>query len=427
VLVLARLVLLAFFVVAVPAVAAPPPGRWESKPAAPAPRQEAAFVELDGKLYLAGGFEYGGADSARHEVYDTATESWSVTTPLPSPSHHLVGAAVGGKIYYLGGMHTLGFVVTGETLEFDPATKLFAPKASLPKARQRAAGAVAVHAGKLIYVGGLRNGSQAVSEVDMYDPAADASTPRDHLGVAVVGNTLYAVGGRQGAFETEVAATEALDLKTMKWRTGLARIPTLRAGFATAAIDGEIVTVGGEGPAGVYDQVEAYDTATNSWRSLAASPLPRHGVQGVGFGGGLWVAGGGTDLLVGATAALDVFYPGARPQPALPPVPPAATLRPPAQAPPSSGSPAAPATPASLSVRVRRVRRGAKRVAVRFRGNAAAVLELHDARRRRLARTSVPAGTRTVTLRVRRGLRRGRFSVTARSGPVVVTRRFAIR
>jgi N-acetylneuraminic acid mutarotase len=431
--VLARLLFFAILLVlAAPAVAAPPPGRWETKPAAPAPRQEAAFAELGGKFHLVGGFEYGGADSIRHDVYDIATETWSVATPIPEPAHHLVGVGLNGKLYVLGGLQTLAFNVTGNLWEYDPATMLWTERAGLPAGRERGAGALAAHAGRLIYVGGLRNGNEALTEVDAYDPATDTwaplpdmPTPRDHLGVAVVGDSLYAVGGRQGAFDTEVAATEALDLKTLKWRRGLAPIPTLRAGFATAAVDGEIVTVGGEGPAGVYDQVEAYDPAANTWRSLAPSPIPRHGVQGAAHGGGIWVAGGGTDLLVGATDSLDVLFPGPRPQPALPPPP---AVAPPVPAPPSGTPAPAPAAGSPrVSLTVKRPRRGARRVVLRFRGTAGAIIELRDSRKRRLARASVRAGTRTVTLRMRRGLRRGRFTVVARAGGTTVTRRFAIR
>ena len=420
---IARIALaVALAAVLAPVATAAPPGRWESKPPAPAPRQEAAFALLDGKLYLAGGFEYGGADSARHEVYDLATETWSPATPLPEPAHHLVGAGVNGKMYYLGGLQTLQFLITNRVWEYDPASGLWTQKSGLPPERARGAGAVAVHGNRLIYVGGLRGG-EALKEVDAYDPATDTwtplpdmPTPRDHLGVAVIGDVMYAVGGRQAAFETEIATTEALDLRTNTWKTGLARIPTLRAGFATAAVDGEVVTVGGEGPEGVYDQVEAYDPQTDLWRSLAPSPIPRHGIQGVSHASGIWVAGGGTDLLVAATGSLDVLYPGPRPQPTV--------LAPQVEPPPATSPPAA---PPSLSVRVTRPKRGARRLTVRFSGNARAVIELRDARRRRLARATVRAGTRTVKLRLSRRLARGRYTVVARAGATTVTRRFRVR
>lgn len=325
-----RLALLISLLLAAPA-AAHDPGRWESKPAAALPRQEAALAELNGKLHFLGGLEQGGADSLRHDVYDIAAGTWSAALPLPEPAHHPSAAALGGKVYFLGGCRTVMFVPTGNTWAYDPAAGTWAQRASLPAGRDRCAGAVAVHDGKLIYAGGqriLEGGTPrrvAVALVDAYDPVTntwtalpDMPTPRDHFGVGVVGDTLYAVGGRTLRFELPVRATEALDLETLTWRGGLAEIPTARGGFAAAVVDGRLITIGGESPhpapptlldAHINDEVEAYSPADDAWRSLAAMPTPRYGIQGAVFGGGIWVAGGGVGKSVLTTGALDVFYP----------------------------------------------------------------------------------------------------------------------
>ena len=402
---------------------AAPPGHWESRPAAPLPRQEAAFAALDGKLHLVGGFEYGLPDSARHEVYDLATQAWSPAVPLPEPSHHVNAVALGGKLYVVGGAQTANFVVTGRMWAYDPASGVWEARASLPAGRARTAGAAVAHDGRLLYVGGLTSGSTATGLVDLYDPASDTwvalpdmPTPRDHLGAAVVGRTLYAVGGRRAAFETEVAVTEALDLTTFEWRSGLAPIPTLRAGFATAAVDGEIVTVGGESAAGVHENVEAYDPASDSWRALAPMPLPRHGIQGVSHASGVWVAGGGTDLLVGATGDLDVLFPGPRPAaPAPAPAPPAAPPAPAAQ------------SPQKLTLSApRRVRRGTRRITVRISADPRARVTITLGRRARAIVDATPTARRVVR-QLRRGLPRGRHTVTARAGTATARRTVTVR
>lgn len=313
--------------------AAHPLDRWESAPAAPLPRQEAALAELDGKLYLAGGFEEGGAESARLDVYDIATQTWAPGVPMPEPAHHLAGVGLNGRVYFAGGLQTLFFNPTGRMWVYDPATGAWSTAAGLPAGRERGAGAMVVHDGRIIYAGGQRivveNATPrriAVGYVDVYDPAtdtwsplADMPTPREHFGAAVVGDTLYAVGGRQMRLDLPVVTTEALDLRTGKWRTGLAAIPTPRGGFATGVVGREIITAGGESPdpapptpldAHVNDEVEAYDPATDRWRTRPSMPLPRFGIQGATSGGGLWIAGGGVGLSVRTTNSLDVFYPG---------------------------------------------------------------------------------------------------------------------
>lgn len=330
----ARLALLFLLLVSAPAAAEP--AGWDAGTPAPLPRQEAALAALDGRLYFAGGFEHGGAETSRHEVYDIATATWSLATPLPEPAHHLVGVGLGGRIYYLGGLQTLAFNPTGRMWAYDPGSGLWSQRAGLPLGRQRGAGAVAVHDGRIVYVGGQRivfeNGFPRripVAEVDVYDPATDTwtrmpdmPTPRDHFGVGVVGDTLYAVGGRALRFDQPVAATEALDLRTGAWTIGLAPIPTKRGGFATGVVGGRIVAIGGESPhaAGAtplhvhaHEQAEAYDPDEDAWRTLPPMPLPRYGIQGAVEDRGIWVAGGGTGMSVDATAALHVLYPAGRP------------------------------------------------------------------------------------------------------------------
>jgi N-acetylneuraminic acid mutarotase len=322
---------LLLLLLAAPATAAPPE-RWESRAPAPLPRQEAAFTELDGKMYLAGGFEHGGIETARHDVYDVATDTWSMAAPMPEPMHHAVGVGLGGKVYYVGGLQTLGFRPTGRLWAYEPATGKWSSKAGLPAGRERGAGAVAVHDGRIIYAGGQRIVADplprrvAVAEVDMYDPATDSwsrlpdmPTPRDHLGLEVVGDTAYAVGGRKLRFDLPVTATEALNLKTRQWRTDLAPIPTSRGGFATGVVGGRIVAIGGESPhpdaptplhVHAHDDVESYDPRANAWRPMAPMPFGRYGIQGAVHDRGIWVAGGGIGLSVDATDALSVFFPG---------------------------------------------------------------------------------------------------------------------
>lgn len=304
-------------------------GRWSSHSPAPLPRQEAALAELDGKLYFAGGFEHGGAESARHEAYDIVTDTWTALPALPEPSHHLVGVGLQDHVYYLGGLQTLAFAPTGRMWAYHPPSRTWSPKAGLPPGRQRGAGAVTVHDGRIYYVGGQRivfEGPRLrripVAEVDVYDPRTDSWSPlpdmptaRDHFGVGVVNGVLYAVGGRRLAPTPPVPPTEALDLATGLWRQDLAQIPTPRGGFATAVLDGLIVTAGGESfPEGspplvvhAHDEVEAYDPAADLWRPLARMPSGRYGIQGATRRGRLWVAGGGAGLSVDATAILESF------------------------------------------------------------------------------------------------------------------------
>src|SRR5689334_25179852 len=66
----------------------------------PTPRTEVAAAALGEKIYVLGGFGKGG-DLV--EEYDTAANRWRRRAPLPRLLHHIGAAAVGGKIYVIGG------------------------------------------------------------------------------------------------------------------------------------------------------------------------------------------------------------------------------------------------------------------------------------------------------------------------------------
>ncbi len=117
--------------------------------------------------------------------------------------------------------------------------------------------------------------------------------PRDHFGVAVVDDRLYAVGGRSLELGETTTETDAYSFDSGAWETGLASIPTARGGFATTVVGREIVVFGGEVEKGALSSVEAYDPAADRWRELRAMPTARHGIQGAVCGGSVYIAAGG--------------------------------------------------------------------------------------------------------------------------------------
>jgi hypothetical protein len=254
-------------------------------------RQEVSFVEAGGKLYLAGG-------DRRHQVYEPRANRWRDAAPLPVDLDHIQGVEVGGRLYYIGGLAGFPGPEVGSVYAYDPATDRFSTGAAMK--RPRGAGGVAVHGGKIYYAGGLHRGA-AVAWFDVYDPQTDSWSrlpdmprARDHFQAAVVGGRLYAIGGRNRDIDATTTANDAFDFRQGRWATGLASLPTARGGFAAAAVGDEIVVIGGEREDGAVAAVEAYDTATDSWRTLDPMPTPRHGIQAAVCGGAIYVAAGGT-------------------------------------------------------------------------------------------------------------------------------------
>jgi N-acetylneuraminic acid mutarotase len=292
--------------------------RWEARPPLPVPRQEVAYVQSGGKLYLAGGLEAFGPHflSDRHERFDPATGAWSELAPLPAPANHLAGVAIGDRIYYFGGLRDFPMEPTGAVWIYDPASDSFTAGAPMPPGRARGAAGVALYKG-LVYVAGGQRGQVATNQFDVYNPATDKWTAlpdmprvREHNVAVAVGDRLYVIAGRAGV---PVPQTDAYDFTTRRWITGLAPIPTPRGGLAAARIGGEIVTIGGEPPAPgllpAFNAVEAYDPLTDSWRSLTPMPVGRHGIQAAVFDGAVWIAGGGDHAGLAPVADHTVMIP----------------------------------------------------------------------------------------------------------------------
>ena len=266
---------------------------WRSMAPVPTERTEVAAALLEGQIYVAGGFAAPNRTVDTVEVYDIAADEWTAGPPLPLPVNHAMAAATESEVFVFGGFIAEGppsdraFVLRGQAWE------------ELPRMPEPRGAGGAVVAGGLVYVvGGV--GPEGVAERTMvYDPdtgrwlfAAGLGRPREHLGVAVSGDTVYAVGGRAGTL-SGFGDLESYDPGADRW-TPLAGMPTPRGGMAAAgATNGFVVAVGGEEEGGTFDEAEAFDVEGERWIALPPLPTARHGLGVVADGTTVYVIAGG--------------------------------------------------------------------------------------------------------------------------------------
>ena len=291
------------------------PGTWVDKADVTNQRHEAAYVQIGGKLHLIGG------ESPQHLIYDPVADDWSNNGRVPwDPTagdpevniDHVQGVAVGGKIYFIGGILSWPNVHSSAVWIYDPVEDTWSEGTPMP--RGRGAGGVAVYRGNIYYAGGLADGVP-VNWFDRYIPSEDRweempnmPSTREHFQAAVVQGRFYVVGGRRLGFDNLVRRTVRFTFATGVWkRRGLAPIPTSRAGFAVGKFGPKIVVFGGEGGGEAKAAVEMYNTRTDRWRTLASMLIPRHGLQGAKWQGGVFLATGADDQGAHPTAAHDAF------------------------------------------------------------------------------------------------------------------------
>jgi hypothetical protein len=278
--------------IAVPALGL---GHWAAKTPMPYARTEVGVAQLEGRIYVIGGFGPG-ADQRVVQVYDVAAGSWTTAAPLPVGLNHAGAVALGQEIYVIGGFLESGGA-SADCFAYDLASKSWSKIAPLPS--PRGSPAVAVLNGAIHSVGGNDGGSTAAH--DVYDPVHDVWTSRaplpigrDHLALVAdpASGKLYAFGGRIGTYAHNTDYVEAYDPATNTW-VERSRMPTARSGIAAALVSGRIYVIGGENPRGVFTQVEAYDPASDRWSQAAPLPQGRHGTGAVTIGDMLYLPAGG--------------------------------------------------------------------------------------------------------------------------------------
>jgi N-acetylneuraminic acid mutarotase len=282
-------------------------GVWGERAPMLLPHSEISIAELNGRVYVLGGYPGARVTSDAVQVYDSQSDSWSFGPPLPRPLHHTMAAVADGRLYLIGGeagnpnqSQSLGFQNT--VYQLDEQAGEWLTRAPMPTARS--GGGAGVIDGKIYVAGGRPPHGH---DFAVYDPQSDqwtvlpdVPTQRNHLGVAAIDGRIYVAGGRfGGGVGSEMTdILEIYDPAMNTWTSG-ASLLAPRAGVASAAANGCLYLIGGEGntedPRGIFDRNELYDPATNTWHSLAPMPLPNHGLTGAAFlNGWIHVPGGAT-------------------------------------------------------------------------------------------------------------------------------------
>jgi len=285
-----------------------PSGPWRSERRLFAVRDEARAARSADNIYLVGGLtslDLGAgtaASVAAFERYDLRTRRYVKLEPLPARLNHVGVAAYKGDIYVVGGFtdQLERAEPTRDAWRYRTAKRRW--EAVVPMPTARGGHGLAVVGDRLYAIGGRSFGKRLAS-VDIYDlrtqtwsKGSPMPTPRDHVGVGVHVGLIYAAGGRQEK-DYSLGAFERYDPARDRW-TRLPDLPRPVSSIELVDVNGRLVAAGGgdalSDPAWVSGQTWAYAPADRRWSQLAAMPQPKHGYAAAAAGGRLYVFGGST-------------------------------------------------------------------------------------------------------------------------------------
>jgi N-acetylneuraminic acid mutarotase len=234
-------------------------GRWSEPTSLPTGLNHSQPATHDGKVYLAGGYLDGEDPTDNFWEYDPAADRWTALPPLPRATAAGATVVVGDKLYVASGapqtFGASGPIAPYPQLQvYDFESGEWSLGADVPSPRHHVGGAALD--GKLYVVGGRGEEDHSLATFERYDPATDSweSLPDAPLGVAspglvAIGGKLVVVGGEdQESWEDGegwvTPSAWAFDPKTERWE----RLPDMaieRRGSGVAAANGRVYALGG--------------------------------------------------------------------------------------------------------------------------------------------------------------------------------------
>lgn len=151
---------------------------WSAGTPLPVARASGGLSYVNGYLYFFGGSSNSSNRADRTEAWKLKVDggtAWESVAPMNNGRTHMGYVVYDNKVWAVGGQKSYDeTLVTQNTLEvYDPATNVWTVKANLPRGLSHVGGATFVMGSKLIVIGGEFQNLRSVNTVLSYDFATD--------------------------------------------------------------------------------------------------------------------------------------------------------------------------------------------------------------------------------------------------------------
>lgn len=194
----------------------PESNSWATVASMPTPRAYLSANVVGDKIYLIGGEKYSSTtpfyvETSINECYDPATDAWTTKAALPTAVYGFGSAVVDNKIYVIGGAkqdHSSTLTLVGNNQVYNADTDKWSISQSVPQTTVYGAAATTrgISSPAAVYFVGGYTISEYSDKVfafmlsnNTWKTVEDMPNARSRLGLVMVDDVLYAIGGFDGA------------------------------------------------------------------------------------------------------------------------------------------------------------------------------------------------------------------------------------
>lgn len=249
---------------------------WTKKSPMPGPLYAFNAAAIGSRIYAVGGRGGKQGYGRYNYVYDQKRDSWEVRKDLIyDRSNHAVVTS-GGKIYVFGGNENPGKVEA-----YDPEKDSWKELADIPTPRQHINYSAVACRGKIYLIGGIEKRGERdfiiTDKNEMYDPATNTWTEKAPIpskrqmpAAICFEDKIYVISGTDEKWDDQTTVY-VYDPGSDSWETR-ASMPEARNISGVAEVDGRIIVV--TGLHGNYKKSKAfmYDPENDVWHSLSELP-----------------------------------------------------------------------------------------------------------------------------------------------------------